>query len=297
MNESTTKITASHGSFDSNQTMGVTRVGRISYLNVDPIYYGLENGLKPSWVQLTAAPPSTLNRLVAEDKLDISPVSTGAYARHSNRWLILPDLSISCHGPVMSVLLASRFPIEKLDGRRVLITSESGTAVLLLKLIFAIKGVHPQTQAGPVKTDQKFDDRYDAVMIIGDKALSGKWGRQYEYRLDLGEEWYRLSGLPIVFAVWAVRKPFADAYPERVQRMIALFRNSAQMGANRLGKIITDGARRLNLDEKILQAYFKAMEYDLDPKKQQALTTFFDGLLEHKLIKRAAPLAFFPTPD
>ncbi len=295
MNNSTS-ITNPNSPHRSNDKMIETRVGRISYLNVDPIYYGLENGLRPPWVRLTAAPPASLNRLMAEDKLDISPVSTGAYARHSDQWLILPDLSISCHGPVMSVLLASNFPIKDLDGRRVLITSESGTAVLLLKLIFAIEGVHPRMHTGPVNMGEINDDAYDAVMIIGDKALAGNWGRQYQYRLDLGDVWYRLSGLPIVFAVWAVRRRYADAYPAQVQQTIVLFRESAHMGANRLDEIITLGAKRLNLDESILRAYFKAMEYDLDGKKQRALKTFFNGLSEHGLLEKAAPLTFFPIP-
>lgn len=269
------------------------RVGRISYLNVDPIYHGLENGLKPSWVRLKAAPPSALNQLMATKKLDISPVSTGAYAKHSDQWIILPDLSVSCHGAVMSVLLASHYPINDLDGKRVLITSESGTAVLLLKLIFAIEGVRPDTVSGTINTSDQTDKRYDAVMVIGDKALSGNWGRQYKYRLDLGEVWLHLSGLPIVFAVWAVRRQFAEAHPKQVRQMATLFKKSAQMGASRLDQIITTGADRLDLKEKTVRAYFKAMKYDLDPAKQKALIGFFDALLEHRLIAKPTPLNFF----
>jgi len=269
------------------------RVGRISYLNVDPIYYGLENGLKPSWIRLTAAPPSSLNRLMAEGKLDISPVSTGAYARHTDQWLILPDLSISCHGSVMSVLLASKFPFGDLDGRRVLITSESGTAVLLLKLIFAMKGVKPRMHSGPVGDRSEPADRSDAVMIIGDKALSRKWEQNYDYLMDLGDMWLQLSALPIVFAVWAVRKSFAEEHPARVKQMTDLFRQSCRMGQNHMGQIITHGTKRLDLDKKRVQAYFDAMQYDLDEKKQRALMAFFDGLYEHGLIERAARLSFF----
>lgn len=274
-----------------------TRLGRISYLNVDPIYHGLENGLKPPWVRITAAPPSTLNQLMVDGALDISPVSTGAYARNTDQWMILPDLSISCHGAVMSVLLASNYPISALDGKRVLITSESGTAVLLLKLIFAIEGVSPQTVTGTVDSAKQTHRLYDAVMIIGDKALAGKWGRQYKYRLDLGEVWLRLSGLPIVFAVWAVRRKFARAHSDCVDRIAALFKESTQMGKSQLDRIIVSGAEKLKLEEKTIFDYFKAMEYDLDLKKQKALASFFDALLEYRLIKKPVPLAFFPGTD
>ena len=269
------------------------QVGRISYLNVDPIYYGLENGLKPSWVRFTAAPPSSLNRLMAEGKLDISPVSTGAYARHTDQWLILPDLSISCHGSVMSVLLASNFPLADLDGRQVLITSESGTAALLLKLIFALKGIKPRMHSGIVGDRSELADRPDAVMIIGDKALSGKWDQEYEYLMDLGDMWLQLSGLPIVFAVWAVRKSFAEKHSTRVKQMTDLFRQSCRMGQNHMDQIISCGTNRLDLDKKQVQAYFDAMQYDLDEKKQRALMAFFDGLYEHGFIEKVARLSFF----
>ena len=281
-----------------NETLKMeTRVGRISYLNVDPIYYGLENGLKPPWFRITSAPPAVLNQMMAAKQLDISPVSTGAYVRHFKRWLILPDLSISCHGAVMSVLLASNYPIDALDDKRVLITRESGTAVLLLKLIFAIEGVHPQTFTGTVDTVSSPDAFHDAVMIIGDKALAGKWGRKYKYRMDLGEVWLRLSGLPIVFAVWAVRRDFARAETDRVARVISLFKESAHIGKKKLDHIIISGAEKLNLEEKTISNYFKAMEYDLDLKKRKALSAFFDALLEYRLIKNPAPLAFFPGAD
>jgi len=273
--------------------VGRIRVGRIHYVNVDPIYHGLENGLAPEWMQIKPAAPSSLNRMMAESKLDLSPVSTGAYARHTDQWLILPDLSISCHGSVMSVLLASRYPLDDLEGRRVLITPESGTAVLLLKLIFAIKGIHPLMTTGAVDERATPDEKPDAVMVIGDNALSGKWNKQYPYLMDLGQEWLALSGLPIVFAVWTVRKSFADSHTAQIAQVIELFRQSREMGHANLGKIITDSTRKLNLPAKQMAAYFHAMEYDLGEDKRRALKTFFDELHAHGLIGQAAPLSFF----
>jgi len=293
MNKIDPKKTPSPSPSESVGDNATIQVGRISYLNVDPIYYGLENGLKPPWVELTAAPPASLNCLMVEGKLDISPVSTGAYTRHTDQWLILPNLSISCHGSVMSVLLASNFPLDDLDGRRVVVTSESGTAVLLLKLIFAMKGIKPHIQSGPVGDRWKSTDQPDAVMIIGDIALSGRWEQKYTYLMDLGDMWLQLSGLPIVFAVWVVQKSFAGRHPARVTEMIDLFRRSAQVGQENMDRIIAHGTDRLNLDKNRLRAYFNAMQYDLDEKKRQALMAFFDGLHEHGLIERSTRLSFF----
>jgi chorismate dehydratase len=274
------------------------QIGRIRYVNVDPIYYGLENGMAPSWLKIIPAAPSALNRMMAEAKLDISPVSTGAYVHHTgpldpDPWLILPDLSISCHGPVMSVLLASRYPLDDLDGRNVVLTDESGTAVLLLKLIFATRGIQPRMKTATIGEASPFNDAPDAVLVIGDSALTGGWKQKYRYLIDLGDVWFQLSGLPIVFAVWVVRKAFADAHAARVARVIDLFRDSQKEGQVHLDKIITASTGKLNLPADQVTAYFRAMEYDLDENKQRALKTFFDGLYAHQLIEREAPLSFF----
>ncbi len=274
------------------------RVGRIRYVNVDPIYYGLENGLAPPWMRIIPAAPSALNRMMAEAALDISPVSTGAYVHHTgpsdpDPWLILPDLSISCHGPVMSVLLASQYPLDDLDSRNVVLTDESGTAVLLLKLIFAVKGVQPHMRTGAIGGKSPFDRDPDAVLVIGDSALTGGWKQKFPYVIDLSDVWFALSGLPIVFALWVVRKTFADAHASQVAQVIDLFRQSQAKGLANLDRIISTSTGKLNLPTDQVAAYFQAMEYDLDENKQRALKTFFDGLYEYKLIEREAPLSFF----
>ncbi len=274
------------------------RIGRIRYVNVDPIYFGLENGLAPPDFNTIPAPPSILNRMMTEAALDISPVSTGAYVHHTgpldpDPWLILPDLSISCHGPVMSVLLASHYPLDELDARHIVLTDESGTAVLLLKLIFAMRGIRPVMKTGVAGGPSPFGDAPDAVLVIGDSALTGGWKQRYPYLIDLGEVWRRLSGLPVVFAVWAVRNSFADAHPHGVARTIDLFRQSKKRGMAHIDQIISASTGKLKLPADQMTAYFEAMQYDLNDKKRKALKYFFDGLYKHKLIDHEAALLFF----
>ena len=91
------------------------KVGRISYINVAPIYYGLDKGLKPAWLKMVTAPPSVLNNMLANGDIDISPISSVAYALHQKDWLLLPDLSIACSGDVMSVILGGRNRGRPLD--------------------------------------------------------------------------------------------------------------------------------------------------------------------------------------
>ena len=81
------------------------RIGRISYVNVDPIYYGLDRLEGAQNIDIISAPPAELNALMASNQLDISAVSSVAYARHQDDWLLIPGLAIACRENVMSVLL------------------------------------------------------------------------------------------------------------------------------------------------------------------------------------------------
>jgi len=113
------------------------KIGRISYINVDPVYYQFDHEPVPDGIHVISRPPAVLNKMLSNSELDISSVSTAAFARHSDQWMILPDLSIACYGKVLSVLLVSHHPFESLQKRTVFLTEESATAVDLVKLIFS----------------------------------------------------------------------------------------------------------------------------------------------------------------
>ena len=164
---------------------------------------------------MISGPPSTLNQMMIDGSLDISPVSSAAYARNAHEWLILPDLAIACHQRVLSVLLVSRYNLEALTGRRILITDESASARDLCRLIFSLKGVRPEFVVGKVKSPSQLPEDIDAALVIGDSALSQPWERIFPHVYDLGTQWWHMTGLPFVFAVWAVRKEFARKYPQQ----------------------------------------------------------------------------------
>ena len=88
----------------------MTRVGRIPYVICYPVYGAIDRGVVPLDGELVTGVPSVLNRGMAEGTLDVSVVSAVEYARDAHRYLLLPDVSISCDGPVRSVLLIERLP-------------------------------------------------------------------------------------------------------------------------------------------------------------------------------------------
>jgi len=108
------------------------RIGRITYANCSPIFHELQKQAPAEDYQFIGGVPSHLNAMLAAGEIDVCPSSSIQYALHPERYLILPDLSISSDGSVGSVLLFSRIPIEELDGQTILLSSESATSVNLL---------------------------------------------------------------------------------------------------------------------------------------------------------------------
>lgn len=268
-------------------------VGRISYINVAPIYYGLDNCIKPTWLQIVSAPPSVLNSMMAKGNLDISPVSTVAYAKNQKKWLLLPDLSIACFGKVMSVILASKYPFDKLNNKKVTLTDESATAAQLVKLLFSLKGVKPFYETGTVRNLKDIKNNAHTVLVTGDAALKEKWSNYYDYVWDLGDMWKSLTHSPFVFAIWAVRRSFAEKRPELVSMMADIFRVSKENGCQNIKRIAESASEKLGLSTDAARKYYSDLSYDLSPLQITGLNTFFRSLFNEKLLSSKVILSFF----
>src|SRR5947209_6269091 len=96
---------------------GPMRIGRIGYINCYPVYGAIDRGLISPPGELVTGTPAELNDLLVAGELDVSVISAVEYARHARDLVLLPDLAISCDGPVRSVMLLSRRPVAQLDAR------------------------------------------------------------------------------------------------------------------------------------------------------------------------------------
>ena len=273
------------------------KIGRISYINVDPVYYQFDHEPILSGMQVVSRPPAVLNKMLLDRELDISSVSVSAFARHSDQWMILPDLSISCYGKVLSVLLVSRHPLEKLQDQTVLLTDESATAVDLLKLIFSLKGICPAFQRGKVKIPSDLDNVSDAGLVIGDAALKHRWEDSFAYVWDLCEIWNELTGLPFVFAVWAVRKSYARQYPEKVLTVLERLKISKELGLRNLSDIIRLSSEKIGIDPDLCRTYYNSMYYSMSQPEVKCLANFFNRLYINHIIDEKPELHFFNPID
>src|SRR5689334_18754144 len=101
------------------------RIGRIPYVNCYPVYGAIDRKIVALKGDIVDGVPSALNAQMAKGTLDVSVVSAVEYARDAKKYLLLPDLAISCDGPVRSVVLFSKRPASELSGRRVLVSKSS----------------------------------------------------------------------------------------------------------------------------------------------------------------------------
>jgi len=270
-------------------------MGKISYINASPVYYGLDNGLQPKWLTLVPDVPAALNRQIKKGLIDISPISAAFYALNHEELLILPDLSISCNGEVLSVICASNYPLDDLTGKQVMFSNESASGASFLKMIFAQRKVFPEFKVGSVKDMNRVPQDMDAVMVIGDAALTQPWDRRFKYRFDLGRIWQEMTGLPFVFALWVVRKAFARSYPEMVKASHELLLASMARGYENIETVIRAGQEKLGLSHDLIKTYYDLLICDLDPMKVKAMGLFFDSLYDQGILSQKAEINFF-TP-
>src|SRR5438876_8666617 len=164
------------------------RIGRIGYINCAPVYGAIDRGVValPPGGELVTGTPAELNDLLVAGELDVSVISAIEYARHAKDLVLLPELAISCDGPVRSVGLFSRRPVGQLDGRTVLLAASSRTSVALLELlcrdVWKVRPRFAQTRAEGPDLGALGRLPHDAVLVIGDAALLLAARRAYPHR-------------------------------------------------------------------------------------------------------------------
>jgi chorismate dehydratase len=245
------------------------RVGRISYLNVEPFFHFFP------WPLAEALPPRALGEAVASGRVDAGPLPLADCLRLDEMVTLLP-FGIATRDRARSVFLFSARPLADLAGARIAVTGETATSVRLLRLLLAFRyEVQPVTLV-PV------DAPADAVLLIGDAALRAWHGRwPHPHCADLGEEWTRWTGLPCVFAAWAVRRDAGEDARGELARTLDRALAAALADLPALARARTD-VRAWGMSEADVVAYLAGFGYRLGPDEEKAMAEFrrLLGLLE-----------------
>ena len=245
------------------------RIGCVQYLNSRPLICAYDGAV-------VFDHPSSLARMLAAGELDAALVPVFEAVRDP-RYLLVDDVAVACDGPVFSVFLAHRGELR--DVRSVALDPASlSSANLLRVLLVEFHDLRPA-----------FGGSGEARLLIGNQAIEfrraeeGKSGWQF---LDLGAEWKRCTGLPFVFAVWAVRAATADA-----PAVADAFRRLKDAGLAQIPELI---ARENFGDEEMRRRYLtECLRFDIGPRGREALALYRALLAKHRLIAgHSAPLEF-----
>lgn len=248
-------------------------LGCLPYLNVKPLSYTLEHGSMPKGWELAYAPPSKLAEMLANEEIAAAPVSSFATFMHPD-FSICPGICISADGPVKSVLLMSKKEPKEIESIALDTSSLSGANLIKITLKESY-GLEPAFVRVPPDPVSKMLELCDAAMVIGDPAMLHP--KEGLFVMDLAAEWKKLTGLPMVFAVWA-GKGIND-------ELVEVLNTAKAEGMAILPEIARDASERLDLTYDVCYEYLSSIiKYDLGPREQKSLDTFHEKAIEHGLV-------------
>jgi chorismate dehydratase len=239
--------------------------------------------------EITYTVPSACAKALREGAADIGIIPVFTYAQIPNL-VIVPDVAIAAKGPVRSILLISKVPIEQI--RTVATDTSSRTSVALTQVILT-KWFGGKREFVPMDPDlPRMLEKADAALLIGDAALTAKTTGYHVH--DLAEIWFERTGAPFVFAVWAVREE-ALRQTNPALDVAGIFQRSRDHGLRPNCNVVIarDWAPRLGLSEQEIRDYLnKNIYYYLDAPCLKGLKLFFQYSVECGLIEKVPELKF-----
>src|SRR4051812_9328121 len=228
------------------------KLGRISYLNMAPVFYGLEAD-----VEEVSGVPTELNRALLDGDVDLAPISSIEWGRNANQLLMLRRVCVSSEGAVGSIQLVA--PGRLSDVRTVAVTPESATSVVLTKVLL------PRAEHVPL------GEEADAKLLIGDAALRSAFEDPTPH-YDLGGLWLERTGLPMVFAVWACPDPPPDGLPELEEALV----RSVKRARSESQQLARTASAEYGYPAGWIARYFEQLRFSFGPRERAGLLRFLE---------------------
>jgi chorismate dehydratase len=262
--------------------MDKIRIGAVNYLNTKPLIYNL--AALAGRAELSLDYPSSLADQLQSGQLDVALIPIIEYFR-AGSYTLVPGISIASRGPVLSVTLFSRKPWDAI--RRVALDEGSRTSAALAQILLTHRhGV--KAEIVPLPLDQKAEGAdADAVLLIGDRAMHACLPG-FAHAFDLGQEWHEWTGLPFVYAAWAVRAGV------QLGSVLSAFKQAKEEGCSNIGPIAAREAPLLGLDAGFCRRYLaNIINFDLGPREQAGMHHFYMLACELGLARPGINVAFY----
>jgi chorismate dehydratase len=268
------------------------RLGKIAFANCDFPYYAMEYGkIAARDIEIKEGHPVELANMISRSELDISPISSIMYGK-LNDLLILPGLSITSNDFTKSVLICGKgkLDLQQLEGKTLCIPETTASSATLIKIILRLKGVKVNINQCKGTDIDSMLKHGDAALLIGDSALAaiGKYG----IIADLGNEWKKLTGKKMVYALWVVREDFAREHPDDVRYVLRTIIRSKDYAYKNIGEIAAFIGREKKIDCNFMRDYLHTLNYDFDDESVESLKLYFNYAKECGVVKEVK-LRFF----
>jgi len=265
------------------------RLSIIEYLNAVPLNHGFRHGLGSGLFDLRYQVPSQCAEQLRAGEVHAGLISSIEFLRIPDLRLV-PGLCIASPKRVRSVLLISKVPPDQI--RTLALDASSRTSVVLVQLLLRERyGVSPRVTELPPGLPAMLE-AHDAALMIGDGAMRAS--KEGLLVLDLAEEWHAWTGLPFVFAVWAVRGD-APALPGP-GGTASYFHQSLELGLANLDGIVEEAWPKVGWTRRELQEYFtENIHYRLEGPEEESLCLFFRKSVAQGFAPELKPLAYLST--
>ena len=247
------------------EKLSVIRLGDIQFLNSWPVTYALRMGRAGGGAAVTSGTPTEISRRLLSGELDASAVSSLLYLKHEEELAAVPGFCIRAEGAVGSVLVISRKPLESLRWKKIGVTNTGATTPVLLKILMARRGFKMEGEVTSLRYPEILEE-YPAALLIGDEALAASRQARNVFLWDLSASWTQWTGLPMVFALWAVRRRLVEQDPDLPGRIQGLLAQSHAWGKAHPKALIAAMQEVFPWPAAFFKQYLGRLSYTLDPK-------------------------------
>ena len=261
------------------------RSGRIIYTNDLPIYTAFDSGVVRYPGALVADIPTNLNAMLLDGRLDLSPISAFAWAKHADTLALLPDLCIGARNDVWSVVCVSRAPLAELDNVEIAVTRESASGRNLLRILLERRyGVRANFVEHPDPFSVAAQGK--PALLIGDRAIDATLTFAPGNVRDLGTEWHAWTGLDMVFAVWAVRRDVLMMHGDEVAGAMDALVAAQRWGTEHRDAVVAAAQATYPRDAGYYAAYYDTLNFVFDAPARAGLRRYVEELFALGAIPR-----------
>jgi len=244
-------------------------LGRVSFCNCDPVFKGISDRWK-----VFSAPPSWLCGHVIRRDCVSAPIPTADYAKHIDELVLLPDLAIVGRGSTGSVLIFGNRTLDSM--RDIAVPTDSSSSRQLLDWILDEKGLDPRrVEMAPDLGEMMAE--CDGALIIGDRALLESKTNPELVVMDLAAEWTKITGLPMVFGVFAARKDTDARFLIRAHSDMTNQLDKFEQDITWRSRVIDDASSTIGLSTTRLDNYYSTEVCNrLDTDAERGLELYLD---------------------